>query len=60
MSELMLLIETLRSPRSTDPTYVKCKPESSANFSWVSPFTFRCFLRALPNLTWIEFFRSIL
>lgn len=33
----MLSIEIFRSPRSTDPTYVRCKPDAVAKASCESP-----------------------
>ena len=38
-----------RSPRSTPPTYVLCKPHTSANCSWLQPFDCRASRTRAPN-----------
>jgi hypothetical protein len=40
-SASMLSTAMFRSPRSTEPTYVRCSPASSANASWLMPFVRR-------------------
>jgi hypothetical protein len=49
LNRSMLSMLTLRSPRSTDPTYVLCSPERSAKASCESPRTSRSRLRFVAN-----------
>ena len=39
-----------RSPRSTEPMYVRCSPATSASASWESPRAWRSALTRSPKL----------
>lgn len=48
-SASMLSTAMFRSPRSTEPTYVRCSPASSANASWLIPWARRAVLSSLAK-----------